>query len=130
MHETHIVAPRTPDSYGVIRDKLRMSSPVHVFGAGDSDLSDEGAEASCVPPANGHHSHVSCEEVAMSVIKAQKQQSRQMSAGQSEAFSTPNAALFGFGLKDRHVHPHRGSCQTSCVPPATRGVRDSQRTLT
>ena len=27
LYETHIVAPRTPNSNGVIRDKLRMSSP-------------------------------------------------------------------------------------------------------
>jgi len=26
LYETHIVAPRTPNSYGVIHDKLRMGS--------------------------------------------------------------------------------------------------------
>ena len=29
LYSTHIVAPRTPNSYAVIRDKLGMSSPVH-----------------------------------------------------------------------------------------------------
>jgi len=28
LYQTHIVAPGTPNSYGVIHDKLRMSSPV------------------------------------------------------------------------------------------------------
>ena len=29
LYETQIVAPRTPNSYGVKRNKLRMSSPTH-----------------------------------------------------------------------------------------------------
>ena len=31
LYYTHIVAPRTPSSYGVIRDKLRMSPSVNAI---------------------------------------------------------------------------------------------------
>ena len=50
LYETHIVAARTPNSYGVIRDKLRMSSPVHAVQRGQ--LGDAArAQILLVPPA-------------------------------------------------------------------------------
>jgi len=35
LYSTHIVTPRTPNSYGVIRDELRISSTVHARGAAE-----------------------------------------------------------------------------------------------
>ena len=38
LYQTHIVAPRTPSSCGVIRDKLRMSSPGEFSGSTVSSI--------------------------------------------------------------------------------------------
>ena len=38
LYETHTVAPRTPSFYVVIRDKLRVSSPVHATQRGPVSL--------------------------------------------------------------------------------------------